>query len=227
MRSLRGIDLRAVGAFLLVLAAGIGLLFVVAGRPDADTAPRPAPAAESPLDSGSDPVAPAGPAGEVVAAGAIQPARLSIPAIGVDAPVEKRGTVQYENPFTGKKVDGYGVPESMRTTSWWSDGPQPGSGQMAVILGHQQADGGAVFDRLHTLDPGDEITLRDGSGAVLRLKVLGSPVAGLDKATSALAETLNSHPAEADVALVTCGGEFDDEAGTSTDNTVVFATVVR
>jgi sortase (surface protein transpeptidase) len=114
----------------------------------------------------------------------------------------------------------------MKTASWWSDGPLPGSGQMAVILGHQQARGGAVFDRLHTLSAGDEVTIRDGTGTVLRLQVLGEPVTGLDKATSALADTLNGHPAEADVALVTCGGEFVEDAGTSTDNTVVFATVV-
>ncbi|MGY2074701.1 hypothetical protein [Blastococcus sp. SYSU DS0828] len=36
---------------------------------------------------------------------------------------------------------------------------------------------------------------------------------------------LSGHPAEADAALATCGGEFDDAAGTSTENTVVFATV--
>ncbi len=215
MRFVRGIDLRAAGAFLVVLAAGLVLLLVVAGRPDAGSAPQPAPLADGA-------VAPAG----LVPAGAIQPARLSIPAIGVDTPVETRGTVRYENPFTGEMVDGYGVPESMETTSWWSDGPQPGSGQMAVILGHQQAAGGAVFDRLHTLSPGDEVTLRDAAGAELRLQVLGEPITGLDKATSALADTLNGHPAEADVALVTCGGEFVEDAGTSTDNTVVFATVI-
>lgn len=214
MRFARGIDLRAVGAFLVVLAAGLGLLLVVAGRPDAGATPQSAPGASAPVE------------GQLVA-GPIQPAALSIPAIGVDTPVESRGTVRYENPFTGQLVDGYGVPESMETTSWWSDGPMPGSGQMAVILGHQQASGGAVFDRLHTLNPGDEITLRDGNGAELRLQVLGEPVTGLDKATSALADTLNGHPAEADVALVTCGGEFVEDAGTSTDNTVVFATVVQ
>lgn len=222
MRFVRGIDLRAVGAFLVVLAAGLTLLFVVAQRPDADTGPRPAAGAAASPNGNA-----AAPAGELLATGAIQPARLSIPSIDVDTVVESRGTVQYENPFTGAPVEGYGVPESLRTTSWWSDGPQPGSGQMAVILGHQQNSGGAVFDQLHTLRPGDEVSLRDANGAVLRLQVLGEPVTGLEKATSALAETLNGHPPEADVALVTCGGEFVDDAGTSTENTVVFATVVR
>ena len=166
--------------------------------------------------------------GEWAAEGAIVPSRLVIPAIGVDAEVESRGTVQYDNPFTGQQVDGYGVPESMSTTSWWSDGPQPGSGQMAVVLGHEDAGGGsAVFDDLTELRAGDEVRLRAGDGGTLRLQVLGSPVTGLDKATSALADTLNGHPEGADVALVTCGGEFDSDAGASEENTVVFASVVR
>lgn len=144
----------------------------------------------------------------------------------MDTAVEQRGTVSYENPFTGQTVAGYGVPESMDTTAWWSDGPQPGSGQMAVVLGHQKSGGAAVSDRLHELRPGDRVLLRDGDGAVLTLEVLGEPLTGLDKATSALSDALNGHPAEADLALVTCGGEFDEAAGTSTTNTVVFATVV-
>jgi hypothetical protein len=205
-------QLRVAGAFLVVLAAGLGLLLVVSARPDE----HPSAAAEQPAVTAPQP-------GEVLAAGAVLPAQLSIPAIGVDAPVESRGTTRYENPFTGEMVDGFDVPVSMDTTSWWSDGPQPGSGQMAVILGHQGAAGGAVFDRLHQLRAGDEVAIRDSSGAVLRLQVLGAPVTGLDKSTSDLSDALNGHPDGAAVALVTCGGEFDDEAGTSTDNTVVFA----
>ncbi|SEK42877.1 Sortase family protein [Blastococcus sp. DSM 46786] len=205
MRPTRGPDLRTVAAFVVVLATGLAVLWVVTARPPA----------------GDDVLA----LSEQAAAGPIEPAWLAIPAIGVDAPVEHRGTATYENPFTGRTVEGYGVPESMLTTSWWSDGPAPGSGQMAVVLGHQQDGGDAVFNRLHELAPGDEVVLRDARGAALRLTVLGEPLTGLDKATSALSDALNGHPAEADVALVTCGGEFDDAAGTSTENTVVFATV--
>lgn len=165
--------------------------------------------------------------GEWPATGPIVPAHLVVPAIGVDADVESRGTVSYENPFTGQQVAGYGVPESMDTTSWWSDGPQPGSGHMAVVLGHEDAgNGAAVFDRLTDLKAGDEVRMRAGDGGTLRFSVLGDPMTGLDKATSALADTLNGHPADAAVALVTCGGEFDSAAGASEENTVVFASLV-
>ncbi|MGY1988116.1 class F sortase [Blastococcus sp. SYSU DS0669] len=208
MRPTRAPDLRTVAAFLVTLATGLAVLWVVTARP---------PAGDDAVFALS----------EEAAAGPIVPAWLAIPAIGVDTVVEARGTVTYENPFTGQTVDGYGVPESMLTTSWWSDGPAPGSGRMAVVLGHQQDGGEAVFNRLHELAPGDEVVLRDAEGAILRLSVLGEPLTGLDKGTSALSDALNGHPAEADVALVTCGGEFDEAAGTSTENTVVFASLAE
>lgn len=217
MRRARAADLRPLAAFLLVLAAGVGLVLVWAAHPSAGaSAPETPPAAGAPRS-----------APPPVAAGPIVPVRLQIPAIGVDAPVESRGTVRYDNPFTGQEVDGYGVPASMWTTSWWSDGPRPGSGQMAVILGHAQAAGGAVFDHLADLSPGDEAVLVDGGGAVMHLRMLGNPLTGLDKSTSALADALNGHPPGADVAFVTCGGRFDRQAQASEDNDVVFATVVQ
>jgi hypothetical protein len=211
--------LRPLGAFLLVVAAGVGLVLVYSGRPSAGAESAPAGGAAAPQLARL-------PADAPVAHGPITPTRLQIPDIGVDTTVEPHGTVQYDNPFTGQKVDGYGVPTSMWTAAWWSDGPQPGSGRMAVVLGHAQAAHGAVFDRLADLRPGDQVDLVDTSGAVLHLQVLGKPVTGLDKSTSALADTLNGHPDGADLALVTCGGDFDRAAGASEDNEVVFATVV-
>lgn len=158
--------------------------------------------------------------------GPIVPTRIAIPAIGVNTTVEHRGTIRSKNAFTGQEVTAFGVPTSMRTTSWWSDGPEPGSGQMAVILGHTQVGGYGVFNKLGSLQPGSPLTLRDANGDTLRLQVLGRPVTGLDKATSALADTLDNHPAGAAVALVTCGGQFDRSLGASQDNIVVFASVV-
>ncbi|SCX39689.1 Sortase family protein [Klenkia marina] len=173
-------------------------------------------------DAGADPV-PATSTAEVP----LVPAALSVPAIGVEAPVEQRGTVEYTNPFTGQQVAGYGVPEDMAATSWWSDGPQPGSGRMAVVLGHDvPGDDPGVFDRLGDLQVGDDVVLTDASGTQLQLQVVEAPLTGLDKSTSALSDALNGHPDGADVALVTCGGEYDESAGASDENVVVFASVV-
>jgi hypothetical protein len=199
--------LRGAAAVLVFVVAAFGVYLVAAAGPGSSPGLAPAPDG-------------------VPAAGAIVPAGLSIPAIGVDTVVEPRGTVTYDHPFTGRAVTGYDVPDSLDTAAWWADGPQPGSDRMAVVLGHQQAGGQAVFNRLHELRAGDQILFRDADGAVLTLQVLGEPLTGLDKATSALSDALNGHPADADVALVTCGGQFDEAAGTSTTNTVVFASVV-
>ena len=211
-------DLRPLAAFLLALGAGLGLLLIWNHRPSADASAASvvAPPAAAP---------PA--AGVPVATGPVVPVRLAIPAIGVRAPVEARGTVRSRNPFTGQMVDGFGVPASMHTTAWWSDGPKPGSGQMAVILGHEQPGGDGVFNKLNRLHPGDAVDLYDKAGAVLHLQVLSAPLIGLDKSTSALGDALNRHPAGAAVALVTCGGQFDESAGQSVDNTVVFAGPAR
>jgi sortase (surface protein transpeptidase) len=171
--------------------------------------------------SSSDPV-PATSAAEVP----LVPAALSVPSIGVQAPVEQRGTVEYTNPFTGQQVAGYGVPEDMAATSWWSDGPEPGSGQMAVVLGHDvPGDAPGVFDRLDEVQVGDPVVLTGADGAQLQLQVVAAPLTGLDKSTSALSDALNGHPEGADVALVTCGGQYDESAGASEQNVVVFASV--
>ena len=224
-------------AVLLVVLGAVVLLTQLVGGPGGTTVPAAAGAVapqttvappSAPAPSSSAPAAPTSETPSAVpsspedrtAEGAIVPTRIAIPAIGVATTVESRGTVSYTNPFTGAEVSGYGVPESMATTSWWSDGPAPGSGRMAIVLGHS---GHGVFDRLTALHAGDEVTLRSRDGELLRLTVLGEPVTGLDKATAELADTLNSHPADAAVALVTCGGEFDESAEASKDNTVVFA----
>jgi hypothetical protein len=227
-------------AVLLVVVGAAVLLTQLVGRPGqaagpvqaGAAAPSSSPAASPSAPAPSSSSAPAAPTSAAptsavpsspeagTADGAIVPARLVVPAIGVDATVESRGTVGYTNPFTGAKVSGYGVPTNLRNTSWWSDGPAPGSGHMAIVLGHS---GPGVFDRLTELHAGDDVSLRSSDGTLLELTVLGEPVTGLDKATSALADTLNSHPADAAVALVTCGGEFDESADASEDNTVVFA----
>lgn len=231
-------------AVLLVVVGAAVLLTQLVGRPGQAAGPAqtgsaapttaeveqpaaPVPSSSAPAASTSAPPTTAAPSSAVpsspedrTAGGALVPTRLAVPAIGVDATVETRGTVGYTNPFTGAEVAGYGVPTDLDNTSWWSDGPAPGSGRMAIVLGHS---GPGVFDRLTELHAGDEVTLRSADGELLRLTVLGEPVTGLDKATSDLSDTLNAHPADAAVALVTCGGEFDTAAEASEDNTVVFA----
>lgn len=53
---------------------------------------------------------------------------------------EPRGTVGREHTSSEQRIDG--VPASRTASSWWPAGPQPGSGQPAVVLGHEDAGEG-------------------------------------------------------------------------------------
>jgi LPXTG-site transpeptidase (sortase) family protein len=93
-------------------------------------------------------------------------ARLIIPKIGVDAPVEP----------VHVQTDGtLGVPtrHQWEGVGWYQGGPIPGQRGSAVIDGHLDRPGAlpAVFWRLHELSVGDIVTVADASGHTLHFQV--------------------------------------------------------
>ncbi len=91
------------------------------------------------------------------------PARLRIPAIGVDAAVESVGVTPQGNMDVPRDVDDVG---------WYAAGVRPGQPGDAVIDGHLDwYTGPAVFARLGRLRAGDAIEVEMGGGAVLRFRV--------------------------------------------------------
>jgi hypothetical protein len=120
-----------------------------------------------------------------------------------------------------------GVP-SLNTpflTSWYKNGPTPGSPGAAVIFGHvdSAAVGPAVFYRLGNLRPGDlvYVTLKDGRTALFRVYS-----AALYSKAEFPDNTLYSYTSWPSLRLVTCGGDFDYATGHYLSNTVVFAQYV-
>src|SRR5690606_9563165 len=99
----------------------------------------------------------------------------------------------------------------------------PGELGPAIIAGHVDWRGPAVFHELHRLVPEDEVTISraDGSVAVFRV----TRVAQYPK---------NAFPTEevygdidhAGLRLITCGGVLNRETGSHDDNIVVFAELV-
>lgn len=94
-------------------------------------------------------------------------ARLLIPAIGIDAPVEPVGVlsngvlnVPQINQWTG--------------VGWYKDGPVPGQAGSAIIDGHLDRPGGspAVFWNLHQLQRGDMVMVVDAQGQTLHFQVV-------------------------------------------------------
>lgn len=123
-----------------------------------------------------------------------KPARILIPTIGVNAPVDQVGT-------TG---NAQAVPESFSRVGWWRDGVVPGSSGNAVLTGHTWSSGDGVFDRLSELDQGDVIKLRliDGNSLAYRIRSVGE--VPLNKFSSVAAD-IYRQTGPSGLVLMTCG----------------------
>jgi sortase (surface protein transpeptidase) len=143
---------------------------------------------------------------------AADPVRLRIPAIDVDAPVDPL------------EVDQDGVlpaPGSDERTGWWLDGPEPGERGPSVIAGHIDSyRGPAVFFRLTDLDVGDRIFVDRADGTTAEF-VTGR-IEQHDKFAFPT-EAVYGDRLDAQLRLITCGGEFDDEYRRYLDNIIVYA----
>lgn len=143
------------------------------------------------------------------------PVKLAIPAINVAAPVE----------LVGLTPDGaMDVPKQWNDVGWYEYGPPPGQIGNAAIAGHlDSTTAPAVFWRLGTLKPGDQIivTLSNGQSVTFVVK---------DKVSYAY----NNAPIQkvfgpattANLNLITCGGSWDAFTKNYSNRIVVYATKV-
>jgi len=144
---------------------------------------------------------------------AAAPLRISIPSIGVRAPV---GTVGL-NP--GGAI---GVPRDAVTAAWYRYSPSPGTLGPSVIVGHVDsvADGPGVFYALGRLRPGEPISVDRADGSTARFTV--TAVVEVPKGAFPTAQVYGN-TSRAELRLITCGGHFDPTSGHYLDNVVVFA----
>lgn len=141
----------------------------------------------------------------------IIPESMSIPAIGIDAPVQHLGTTE-----TGEMA----VPDKIDEVSWFSPGYKPGQNGRAVVAGHVDGiDGPAIFWDLSKLEPGDEIIV-EGEGRKLIFKVHTMESVPLDEADIPKIFGYSSSP---ELVLITCSGTYDFDRGTREERLVVYA----
>lgn len=144
---------------------------------------------------------------------AASPVRIRVPSLGVDAAVDPLGLTRQSE---------LRPPSSNRRTGWWRDGPEPGEVGPAVIAGHVDSrTGPAVFHGLTELRPGSGIFIdrADGSTVVFRVSAVEQHAKDEFPTRAVYGPTANS-----ELRLITCGGTFDDSAGSYRANVVVFAT---
>jgi len=142
---------------------------------------------------------------------AIRPTHITIPAIGVDAPVEQVGL---------DARGAVGVPQQWGDAAWFQDGYLAGDTGNAVIVGHLDSTSGpAVFSRLGQLRPGAQIIVDDGT---TRLTFAVESLVRYVDAQSPM-EHVYGPAGVSRLNLVTCAGDFDAQTGKYTDRLVVYS----
>jgi hypothetical protein len=142
-----------------------------------------------------------------------RPVGLTIGAIGVRAPIVPVGVEP-----GSRRVQ---VPSDVHIVGWYRFGPPPGAGGSAVLLGHVDSwtQGPGVFFRLRELGPADVIWVKFANGSESRFRV----VARRSYPKGDLPGELFEREGPSILALVTCGGSFDQATRSYSDNVVVFA----
>jgi sortase (surface protein transpeptidase) len=204
------------GLAAILVAAGLMLLAAGCSTPKYGVSPIPASVSSTAPAMGSSSAAAKAPAASGFAARSI-PVSITIPAIGVSAPVTELGL----------NADGsLATPplSNLNLTGWYKYGPSPGQQGPAVIVGHIDSTAGpSVFFRLRYLTDGDKIsvTLADGKTAVFA-------VTGMQQTAKTAFPTseVYGHLSYAGLRLITCGGVFDYSTGHYLSNVIVYARAV-
>lgn len=145
-----------------------------------------------------------------------RPTRIRIPAIGVDAVLQRltrnrRGVLQ--------------PPDNWTDAGWYTGGVAPGAVGPAVIAGHlDTTKRAAVFVDLRLLRPGDRIQVTTAKGRTLTFIVTRSDV--VRKALFPTSAVYGPTP-DAELRLITCSEPFDATEGVYADNLVVYAVLNR
>ncbi|UGT44902.1 class F sortase [Nocardia yamanashiensis] len=145
-----------------------------------------------------------------------EPATLSIPALGLTADLD----------HIGMKPDGtVQDPVTFERPSWYDLGAAPGERGSAVILGHVDSyRGPAIFFRLGELRAGDAVAVTRADGATARFVVTRTETVPKDAFP---AQSVYADHGDAELQLVTCGGDFDSARRTYRANVIVYTTLVR
>lgn len=140
------------------------------------------------------------------------PVRVRIPEIGVDAPIAPL------------KVDESGVllpPAENDIAGWWKDGPEPGESGPAVIAGHVDSHTGpAVFFQLPDLPSGAQVLIDRADHTTAVFTTYRLERRSKDEFPT---EAVYGSTSNAEIRIITCGGDFDDTKDRYLANVIVFA----
>ena len=140
------------------------------------------------------------------------PARLKIPSLKVDSPIE------YVGVNTNGAMD---VPKQANDVAWFNLGPRPGEIGSAVIDGHSGYKNNipAVFDNLYKLKVGDKVYVENTNGATLTFVI--REIKSYNPKANALA-VFNSNDGLSHLNLITCSGDWNTSEKTHSQRLIIF-----
>jgi len=151
-------------------------------------------------------------------AGALTPKRVSVQALGIDAPVFP-ARIDIPHGILG-------VSSNIHQTGWWADGVAPGATTGSILIaGHvdSRLGGAGAFFKLKEAKPGTRVQVTTSGGRTFAYRVVS--VKAYLKAK--LPADVYSRRGRARLVLVTCGGPFDEQTRHYRDNIVVTAVPTR
>lgn len=188
--------------------AGVPVSTSGAGVPTLAPSGTPPPA---PTPRASVPVAPATPTPAVDVSA---PERLRIIDLDVDMPVLPVG-VQRDGSME--------IPERPSIAGWYRFGPTPADAEGATVIAAHVDDrefGIGPLAKLRTAEKGSAVSVTDEAGAVVEYEV--ESVTYIPRAQLPV-EELFTREGPRTLVLITCGGSFDEQTRSYSDNVVLIA----
>ncbi|WP_065570375.1 class F sortase [Microbacterium oleivorans] len=186
-----------------------------AGRPPSETGPGAtgtvSPTLAAPSPRVSVPVAPATP--RAIAAPPA-PERLTIRSLDVDMPVEPVGVKD-----TGEMQ----IPERPSSAGWYRFGSAPADGEGTTVIAAHVDDreyGIGPLAALRDARPGEIVAVTDADGTVT--DYVTESVTYIPRAELPV-DRLFTREGRRMLAVITCGGDFDQQTRTYSDNVVLIA----
>ncbi len=145
-----------------------------------------------------------------------KPVRLVIPAIGVRTKLIRLG-------ITGQGT--LQVPKRAAVAGWFTGSPRPGGIGASIIAGHIDSyTGPGVFFRLRDLHRGQKVYVTRANGSVATFQITSVRMYAKDRFPTA---AVYGPVPDAELRLITCGGQFDHTTGSYLSNVVAYAVLVR
>ncbi|WP_083934302.1 class F sortase [Nocardiopsis baichengensis] len=169
--------------------------------------------------------------GRGAAPAAVPPGRPASSAEAVSSRSAPVGVVVPSLDLHARRVVGLGIgadggleaPSGWHEVGWFSGGAAPGEDGPAVLVGHVDSHRGpAVFFGLESLGPGAVVGVERSDGATAWFEVYAVATYGKGREEFPTRRVYGATPGP-ELRLITCGGDFDEAAGSYRSNVVVFA----